>query len=73
MTPSGFDQEADGVKWREQGARIAAGLPLDPISSRPQEIVDEWFALLKPFSNVATPETCNRVVRMCDEHPGFFS
>ena len=70
-TPEGFDQEAYGTKWRGLGARIAAALPLDPMSSSAQEFVDEWFALLKPFSDVATPEMWNGVVHMYDDRPNW--
>lgn len=70
-TPDGFDQEAYGAKWRKLGGRIAAALPLDPASTEAQQFVDEWFALLKPFSDVATPEMWNGVVRMYDDRPNW--
>ena len=64
--PEGFDGEAYGFKWRELGGRIEAAQPLDPASKEAQAFVDEWFALLKPFSTVATPEMWNGVGRMYD-------
>ena len=70
-TPDGLDQEAYGAKWRELAQRIEAALPLDPLSARAQDLVDEWFALLKPFSDVATPEMWNGVVRMYDDRPNW--
>ncbi len=52
----GFDPEAYQAQWAALSARIEAALPLDPACARAQAFVDEWFALLKPFSQVATPE-----------------
>jgi DNA-binding transcriptional MerR regulator len=69
--PDGFDQEAYGAKWRDLGGRIEAALPLDPCSDQAQAFVDEWFALLKPFSDVATPEMWNGTVRMYDDRPNW--
>lgn len=65
--PEGFNQEAYGLKWRELGGRIETAQPLDPASQQAQVFVDEWFALLKPFSAVATPEMWNGVGRMYDD------
>lgn len=53
--PPGFDPEAYATQWKELGARLQAALPLDPAGATAQAFVDEWFALLKPFSAVATP------------------
>jgi hypothetical protein len=36
--------------------RIEAALPLDPASPEAQALLEEWQALLKPFTDVATPE-----------------
>ena len=69
--PDGFDQEAYGAKWRELGGRIEAAQRLDPASEQAQAFVDEWFALLKPFSAVATPEMWNGVGRMYDDMPNW--
>lgn len=65
--PDGFDQEAYGTRWSNLGGRIEAALPLDPSSAQAQVFVDEWFVLLKPFSDVATPEMWNGVARMYDD------
>ena len=54
--PDGFDAPAYGAKWRELARRIDRAQPLDPASETAQAFVDEWFALLKPFSSIATPE-----------------
>lgn len=69
--PEGFDQEAYGITWRELGGRIETAQPLDPASEQAQAFVDEWFALLKPFSAVATPEMWNGVGRMYDDMPNW--
>lgn len=69
--PGGFDQEAYGAQCRALGDRIEAALPLHPLSGEAQAFVDEWFALLKPFSDVATPEMWNGVTRMYDNRPDW--
>lgn len=65
--PEGFDQEDYGRKWQALSARIEAALPLDPGSDAAQALVDEWFALLKPFSSVATPDMWSGTVAMYDD------
>lgn len=54
--PAGFDHEAYNRQWAELGTRIAAALPLDPAGAEAQALLDEWKALLEPFTRVATPE-----------------
>jgi len=54
--PAGFDQQDYSQKWAELSARIEAALPLDPASAQAQVFLDEWKALLEPFTAVATPE-----------------
>jgi len=54
--PAGFDQQDYSRKWAELSARIEAALPLDPASAPAQAFLDEWKALLEPFTAVATPE-----------------
>jgi DNA-binding transcriptional MerR regulator len=54
--PEAFDQQAYSRQWAELSARIEAALPLDPASAEAQAFLDEWQALLKPFTDVATPE-----------------
>jgi len=54
--PAGFDQEAYSRQWADLSARIEAALPLDPAGREAQALLDEWQALLAPFTAVATPE-----------------
>ena len=42
-------------KWQSLGARVKAAMPLDPASTAALAFVREWFALLAPFTAVATP------------------
>ena len=65
-TGTGFDPEAYTAQWRALSERVEAALPLDPASDAAQALVDEWFALLKPFSEVATPEMWQGTQRMYD-------
>jgi DNA-binding transcriptional MerR regulator len=65
--PADFSQEEYGAKWKALSARIEAAMPLDPASDRAQGFVDEWFGLLKPFSDVATPAMWNGVATMYNE------
>lgn len=64
--PGGFDQPEYRMKWKGLADRISAALPLDPTSAEAQALVDEWFALLKPFSQIATPAMWCGTVRMYD-------
>ncbi len=64
--PDGFDQDAYAAQWRELG-RIEAALPLDPGSAEAQAFVNEWFALLKPCTDVATPAMMEGTSRMYDD------
>jgi MerR family transcriptional regulator, thiopeptide resistance regulator len=43
-------------KWRALTARIEQALPVAPDSGAALGFVREWFALLEPFSRIATPE-----------------
>lgn len=65
--PATYTQEDHGARWKDLSARIEAAIPLDPASEAAQGFVDEWFALLKPFSSVATPEMWNGAGRMYSE------
>lgn len=56
QVPGDFDQQAYNRQWTDLAGRIEAALPLDPASAEAQAFHDEWMALLKPFSNVATPQ-----------------
>jgi DNA-binding transcriptional MerR regulator len=50
-----FDHADYAAKWKDLGSRIKAALPLDPTSDTALDYVREWFALLAPFTAVATP------------------
>ena len=50
-----YAKEESAAKWRDLGGRIKAALPMDPASDEALAFVREWFALLAPFSAVATP------------------
>ena len=54
--PAGFDSEAYNRQWADLALRIETALPLDPAGSEAQAFLDEWKALLEPFTRVATPE-----------------
>lgn len=69
--PAGFDQADYSAKWKALGDRIQAALPLDPASEKAQAFVDEWFALLKPFSQVATPAMWSGSVNMYQDMPNW--
>jgi len=51
-----LDPAAYNARWHDLGNRIANALPLDPASPPAQTYLDEWNALLAPFTAVATPE-----------------
>lgn len=65
--PEGFDQQRYGEAWRDLCSRIEAALPLDPARAVAQAFVDEWFALLKPFIEAASPEVYAGVARMYND------
>jgi MerR family transcriptional regulator, thiopeptide resistance regulator len=50
-----FEHAHSQQQWADLGSRIAAALPIDPASDTALGFVREWFALLAPFSRVATP------------------
>ena len=50
-----FDQADYAAKWQDLGGRIKAAMPMDPASAEALGFVREWFALLAPFTAVATP------------------
>jgi DNA-binding transcriptional MerR regulator len=54
--PGDFDPEAYNRQWADLSLRIEAALPLDPAGREAQALLDEWQALLAPFTAVATPE-----------------
>jgi len=54
-----FDAKATAAKWKDLGSRIKAALPIDEASPAALAFVREWFALLAPFTAVATPAMWN--------------
>lgn len=64
--PTDFDSGAYQRQWAELSSRIEAALPMDAGSAQAQAFVGEWFALLKPFADVATPGMWNGTVRLYD-------
>lgn len=64
-----FDGQAYAASWKNLGDRIAAALPLDPASDTAKAFVREWFALLQPFTAVATPDMWERSVKMYERMP----
>ena len=48
------------------GDRIKAAQPMEPDSAAAQGFVDEWFALLKPFADVASPEMWKGSMKLYD-------
>lgn len=71
--PAEFTQADYSAKWKSLGDRIEAALPLDPSADPAQSFVDEWFALLKPFTNVATPAMWEGTVKMYGDMPNWKS
>lgn len=69
--PADFSQEDYGRKWKLLSARIEAAQPLDVESETAQGFVDEWFALLKPFSDVATPAMWNGTRKMYEDRANW--
>jgi len=65
--PKDFNRETYARQWKELGDRITAAMPLEPASPEAQAFVDEWFALLKPFTDVATPAMMMGANRMYDD------
>jgi DNA-binding transcriptional MerR regulator len=54
--PQDFDQADYSRRWADLSARIEAALPMDPGGPAAQAFVEEWQALLQPFTAVATPQ-----------------
>ena len=54
--PAGFDMQDYNRRWQALAQRIEAALPLDPAGAEAQAFLDEWKALLEPFTAVASPE-----------------
>ena len=62
--PEDFREDRYLERWRELSGRIEAALPMEPMSDEAQAFVDQWFALLKPFSDVATKEMWDGAANM---------
>lgn len=62
-----FDYSDYDAKWRDLGGRIKSALPLSPNSDEARAFVREWFALLKPFAETATPAMWNATIAMYDD------
>ena len=68
MPPPGqFDQAEYGRKWADLGARVQAAIPLGPESNEARVLLAEWKALLKPFSDVATPAMMQGVTNLYEK------
>ena len=64
MVPDGFDASDYATKWKDLGSRIKAAMPMDPAGPQAQAFLAEWKALLKPFTDVATPAMLAGTTRM---------
>lgn len=53
------------------GDRIKAAMPIEPDSDKAHAFVIEWFELLKPFSDVSTPEMWQKSMKMYDNMDGW--
>lgn len=66
---TGFDQQDYADQWRALGDRIKAALPLPTDGAQALGFVREWFALLAPFSAVATPAMWEGTQAMYNDLP----
>lgn len=66
-----FDQDGYAAQWKALGDEIKAALPLDPAGEAAAGFVQRWFALLKPFTDVATPAMWTGTVKMYDDMPNW--
>jgi MerR family transcriptional regulator, thiopeptide resistance regulator len=64
---SDFDANAYDAAWKILGDRIKRAMPMEPGGVQAQAFVVEWFALLKPFSAVSTPEMWQNSIKMYDD------
>lgn len=69
--PAGFDQAEYSAQWAALGAKIKAALPLDPASPAAQDLLDEWQALLAPFTAIAAPAMMDGVSKMYSDMPNW--
>lgn len=66
-----FDQDGYAAQWKALGDEIKAALPMDPVSEAAAGFVQRWFALLKPFTDVATPAMWTGTMKMYDDMPNW--
>lgn len=66
-----FDQQAYAAQWKALGDEIKAALPMDPAGEAAAGFVQRWFALLKPFTDVATPAMMQGTMKMYDDMPNW--
>lgn len=69
--PEGFDQAEYSAQWQALGDKIKAALPLDPAGAEAQALLDEWQALLEPFTRIATPAMMEGVSTMYSDMPNW--
>lgn len=62
-----FDQDAYAAQWKALGDEIKAALPMDPAGEAAAAFVQRWYALLKPFTDVATPAMWTGTMKMYDD------
>ena len=62
-----FDQDAYAAQWKALGDEIKAALPMDPAGDAAAEFVRRWYALLKPFTDIATPSMWTGTMKMYDD------
>lgn len=62
-----FDHDAYAAQWKALGDEIKAAMPMDPTGDTAAGFVQRWFALLKPFTDVATPAMWTGTMKMYDD------
>ena len=65
--PPGFDQGDYNAKWADLGKRVAAAIPLGAGSAEAKALFEEWQELLKPFTQVASPEMMQGVTNFYEK------
>ena len=65
----GFDQAEYSRKWQDLGRRVQEAIPLGPESPEARALYDEWMELLKPFTEVATPQMMESAKRLYERLP----
>jgi DNA-binding transcriptional MerR regulator len=62
-----FDHDAYAAQWKALGDEIKAAMPMDPTGDTAAGFVQRWFALLKPFTDVATPAMWTGTMKTYDD------